>query len=138
MTIEEMRAATGLPPEATDAEVVAAYAALMEGAAATAGEPLPALVTLDEAKAHLHLDDDFEDPLLQLMIVAASDAVRDVATAYNGAGDEAASFGDTGEVPARLKLAVLTRVAIMFGNRSSQEAGAGELSMLTPLRVLEV
>lgn len=86
------------------------------------------LVTLSEAKAHLRVDSADDDTLIAMMIEAASDAVIDVATGWDGEGD----------VPARLKLAVLTRLAIMFDNRESAEAGKGELPMLTPLRTLEI
>lgn len=86
------------------------------------------LVTLEEAKLFLRLDSDDEDDTVELLIASASDAVRDVATDWDGEGD----------VPDRLKLAVLSRVQITFDNRGSVEAGAGELPMLTPLRTLEV
>ena len=86
------------------------------------------LVTLAEAKAHLRVLNDHEDDLIALYIASASEAVRDVAEGWDGEEP----------VPDRLKLAVLTRVAIMFDNRGSVEAGKGELPMLTPLRKLEV
>lgn len=86
------------------------------------------LVTLTEAKLFLRVTHDDENATLALMIGAASDAVRDVATGWDGEG----------EPPVRLKLAVLSRVAIMFDSRDSVEAGKGELPMLTPLRALEV
>ena len=54
--------------------------------------------------------------------------MRDVATDWDGEGD----------VPDRLKVAVLSRVAITYDERTSVEPGAGELGMLTPLRTLEV
>jgi uncharacterized phage protein (predicted DNA packaging) len=86
------------------------------------------LVTLEEAKLFLRLDSNDEDDTVELLIASASDAVRDVATDWDGEGD----------VPDRLKLAVLSRVQITFDNRGSVEAGTGELPMLTPLRTLEV
>jgi uncharacterized phage protein (predicted DNA packaging) len=86
------------------------------------------LVTLAEAKLFCRVDHDEEDTTIAMMIAAASDAVRDVATDWDGVGDP----------PARIKLAVLTRVAIMFDTRDSIEAGKGELPMLTPLRVLDI
>jgi len=86
------------------------------------------LVTLAEAKLHLRVIHDDEDTAIAMMIAAAEEAVLDVATDWDGEG----------EVPVRLKLAVLTRVAVMFDTRDSIEAGKGELPMLTPLRRLEV
>lgn len=85
------------------------------------------LVTLAEAKLHLRIDHDDEDAAIAMMIAAASEAVSDVVAAV-----------DPDEIPARIKLAVLARVAIMFDNRDSLEAGKGELPMLTPLRTLEI
>jgi uncharacterized phage protein (predicted DNA packaging) len=86
------------------------------------------LVTREEAKLFLRLDSNDEDDTVDLLIASASDAVRDVATDWDGEGD----------VPDRLKLAVLSRVQITFDNRGSVEASTGELPMLTPLRTLEV
>ena len=87
------------------------------------------LVTLAEAKLFCRVDHDDEDATFEILIAAASDAVRDVASGWDGLG----------EVPARLKLAALTRIAAAFDERESiVDAGKGELSMLTPLRVLEV
>ncbi len=86
------------------------------------------LVTLSEAKAYLRVDHSDDDTTIALLIAAASDAVRDVATDWDGEGD----------VPDRLKVAVLSRVAITYDERTSVEPGAGELGMLTPLRTLEV
>lgn len=86
------------------------------------------LVTLSEAKAYLRVNHSDDDTTVALLIAAASDAVRDVATDWDGEGD----------VPDRLKVAVLSRVAITYDERTRVEPGAGELGMLTPLRTLEV
>ncbi|ALR22074.1 head-tail connector protein [Sphingobium baderi] len=85
------------------------------------------LVTLAEAKLHLRVIHDHEDTAIGMMIAAASEAVRDIVGEI-----------DPNDIPVRVKLAVLTRVAVMYDNRESIEAGAGELPMLTPLRALEV
>lgn len=88
------------------------------------------LVSLEEAKLHLSIMDHQQDwdQLLYLYIAAASDSVRDVATDWDG----------TGEAPARIKLAVLARVAAQFLNREEIPEAKGELPMLTPLRTLEI
>lgn len=86
------------------------------------------LVTLPETKLFLRVTGDAEDGTIALLIASASEAVQDAASGWDGVG----------ETPARLKLAVLARVAETFDNRTSVEAGKGELPMLTPLRTLEV
>lgn len=86
------------------------------------------LVTLSEVKAYLRIDHTDDDAVLGLLISAASDAVRDVATDWDGVG----------ETPDRIKLAVLARVVVAFDNRGSLEPGTGELPMLMPFRALEV
>lgn len=76
MTLLEMRTATGLPPEATDAAVVAAYAALID-------DGIPASITLVEpvavelARKQCRLDDDAEDDLITQKIRAARRWVED-------------------------------------------------------------
>lgn len=85
------------------------------------------LVTLEEAKLHLRVTHDAEDTAIAIMIAAASEAVRDIVAEI-----------DPEEVPVRAKLAVLTRVAIMYDNRESMEPGKGELLTLTPLRTLDI
>ncbi|MBB6192901.1 putative phage protein (predicted DNA packaging) [Sphingobium wenxiniae] len=85
------------------------------------------LVTLAEAKLHLRVTHDDEDTAIAMMIAAASEAVADIVGEI-----------DPDDIPVRVKLAVLTRVAVMFDTRDSIEAGKGELPMLTPLRKLEV
>lgn len=86
------------------------------------------IVTLSEAKLYLRVGHSDEDTTIALLISAASDAVRDVATGWDGEG----------EAPDRIKLAVLARVQVAFDNRGSVEAGTGELPMLQPFRTLEV
>lgn len=85
------------------------------------------LVTLDEAKMFIRVDHSDDDAMIAMMITAASDAVTDVATAWDSEGD----------VPDRMKLAVLARVGQLY-DKMSLEGGKGELGMLTPLRTLEV
>src|SRR5690606_9543241 len=96
------------------------------------GRMVNEFVTLAEAKDYLRIDHEEEDAIIQGMIWAASDAVKDVASDIDWEETEP-SFN----VPWRLKLAVLTRVAVMYDNRQSVEAGKGELPMLTPVRKLE-
>lgn len=84
------------------------------------------LVTLSEAKSFLRVDSDSEDGTIELLITAASDAVTSLADDWDGEGD----------VPARLKLAVLSRVAIAFDNRESVRPGDGEDRLVSPFREL--
>lgn len=86
------------------------------------------IVSLEEAKEHIRVRSHDEDALIALYISAASDAVRDLATGWDG--EEPA--------PARLKLAVLTRVSVMFENRESVEAASGEDRLILPLRDLQL
>lgn len=85
------------------------------------------LVTLDEAKIFIRVEHSDDDAMIAMMIAAASDAVNDVATGWDGEGN----------VPDRMKLAVLARVGQLY-DKMSLEGGKGELGMLTPLRTLEV
>ena len=82
------------------------------------------LVTLAEAKAYCRYETDDEDATFAILIAAASDHVRDVADRWDGAG----------EIPARLKLAVLARVAEAFDNREAMPEGKHELRTLYNLR----
>lgn len=86
------------------------------------------LVTLEEAKLFIKIPNEIEDPVIAMLITAASDAVRDVATDWDGEG----------EVPDRIKLAVLMRVGALYHERDSLEPSKGELAFLQPLRTLEV
>jgi hypothetical protein len=86
------------------------------------------LVTLDEAKEFLRVDSDDEDATIYALIAAASDAVSEIATEWDG----------TGEPPARLKLAVLARLAVTYDERTDLRPGNGEMPMLMPFRELEV
>jgi len=86
------------------------------------------LVTLEEAKAYIRVREDHEDEKIALMIAAASEAVLDIVTGWDR----------TGEVPARIKLAVLQRVCVMFDSHTSSAPGDGEDRLLLPLRKLGV
>lgn len=84
------------------------------------------IVTLAEAKAWLRVISNSEDDTLAMLITAASDAVGDLADLWDG----------TGEAPARLKLAVLTRVATSFDNRERTDASAGEPRLIGPMHTV--
>lgn len=81
------------------------------------------IVTLGEAKAWLRVSGDDENETIALLIKAASDAVGDLADLWDG----------TGEAPARLKLAVLTRIATSFDNRERTDGSVGEPRLIGPL-----
>lgn len=89
---------------------------------------MPDLITLDEAKTYLRVDDDGEDSLIATLIRAASDAVSAYADAWDG----------TGDVPALLKLAVLTRVTAAYDNREALTEPKGEHAYILPYRTLDL
>lgn len=76
MTIEEMRTATGLPPEASDAEVVGAYAALIDDGMPVSIE-LVEPVTVAQARVQCRIDDEIEDDLIAQKIGSAREWVED-------------------------------------------------------------
>lgn len=82
------------------------------------------IVTLAEAKLYLRVTSTAEDGTIALLIASATESVREAADAWDGSG----------EAPARLKLAVLSRVAIAYDDRGSVAAGAGEDRLIAPLR----
>jgi len=71
MTIAEMRTLLGLGDEVSDADVVEAYIAYLQGAL-PGEEP----VTLDEIKLHLDVARDDQDEMLGSMIMAAREWVE--------------------------------------------------------------
>lgn len=76
MTLSEMRAIVGLDDTATDAQVVAAYAALVDDgppAALTIVEP----VTVEQVRLHCKIEEDEEDDLIAQKISAAREWVED-------------------------------------------------------------
>lgn len=76
MTLAEMRQLVGLPAEATDAQVVAAYARLIDDgfpSSVTLVEP----VTIEQARAQCRIDEDVDDDLLQQKLITAREWVED-------------------------------------------------------------
>ena len=86
------------------------------------------LVTLAEAREYVRVDGTQDDGTLAILIAAASDAVADYADGWDG----------TGDVPARIKLAVLARVAAGYDNRETLTEAKGEHSLVLPYRVLDL
>lgn len=107
------------------------------------------LISLDAAKAHLNMDHDADDDLIETYISAASEAVIDYI------GDASLTFVDsTGiltvdeeDVPARVQQAVKILVTYFYTNRAGdpaqhidQKFGYGYLplavtALLYPLRI---
>lgn len=86
------------------------------------------IVTLDEAKAWLRVSGDDEDSTIALLIASASDSVSEMADLWDR----------TGDVPNRLKLAVLARIAVAFDTRTDIRAGLGEDRLIAPLHFIEI
>ncbi|QQN74819.1 head-tail connector protein [Croceicoccus sp. YJ47] len=82
------------------------------------------LVTLTEAKEFLRVMHDHENDTILLLVAAASEAVRAIADSWDGIEP----------VPARLKMAVLSRVSILYDERGDVRPGLGEDRLLAPLR----
>lgn len=76
MTIEQMRALVGLPMDASDAEVVAAYAALIDDGA-PASMPIVEPVTVEQARQQCGIEDEIADSLIQQKIRTAREWVED-------------------------------------------------------------
>lgn len=89
---------------------------------------MPDIITLSEAKDYCRILGDDDDATLEILIAAATDAVAEYADAWDG----------TGTVPARLKLAVLARVAASFDNREQVPDAKHERGLIQPLRVLDL
>lgn len=86
------------------------------------------LVTLEETKLFLRVTHPMEDTMIATLIGAASEAVLTLADGWDGVG----------EVPARLKLAVLGRVAVAFEDRTDVRAAIGEDRLIGPYRSMTV
>lgn len=86
------------------------------------------LVTLSEAKEYIRVESEDDDGTITTLIEAASDAVADYADAWDG----------TGDVPARIKLAVLARVAAAYDNRETLSEAKGEHTLVLPYRTLDL
>lgn len=89
---------------------------------------MPDVVTLAETKEFLRVMHDDEDSTIQTLIASAVESVLTVADGMTVAEP----------VPARIKVAVLARVSVMFDNRESVRAGDGEDRLLSPFRRIEV
>jgi len=86
------------------------------------------LVTLAETRQYVRVEGSQDDGMLATLIAAASDAVADYADAWDG----------TGDVPARIKLAVLARVAAAYDNRETLSEAKGEHGLVLPYRALDL
>jgi hypothetical protein len=93
------------------------------------------LVTLDEAKFHLRIDDTFSDVDLAEKITQASDIVTDYVGTTAADGSTPADW-TTDTVPPRAKLATLLVLATIFASREGFDdpLSCGALSVLARLR----
>ena len=104
------------------------------------------LVTIDQAKSHLRIDGDYDDPWLEMMIPAVSQAVllwlKDESRAYEGVD----SNGDQVVKPI-VQSAVLVELASQYRFREGEGVSSvpanwghgyalslGSTALLTPLR----
>ena len=82
------------------------------------------LVSLDEAKDHLYIDDDAHDQWLNLMIAAVSDAVslwvKDTDRLFIPEPDSNGDLVPSGNVRPAVKAAVLTELAAKFRYREGE------------------
>lgn len=92
------------------------------------------LVTLPEAKEYIRVTHDDEDRLIESLVAAASEAIREVADRWV----------DTGETPERLRLAALMLVADWYDLRGASSEGKpvtplphGVSWLVAPFRRLE-
>ena len=113
MTFDEMRAALGLGPEVSDAEVADLYAASLEPAP---GElpPTPVL-SLESAKQHLKVTDEAEDALITSYIEAVEATVAD----FLGRPlvDSLAGWPTASAVPANVLHAIRIVLTDIYENR---------------------
>lgn len=93
------------------------------------------LVTLDEAKFHLRIDDTYSDLDLADKITQASDIVMDYVGTLAADGTTPASWDQT-TVPPRAKIAVLLVLGTLFASREGFDdpLSAGVVSVLARLR----
>ena len=104
------------------------------------------LVTIDQAKSHLRIDGDYDDPWLGMMIPAVSQAVllwlKDESRAYDGTDSN-----DDPVVKPVVQSAVLIEIASLYRFREGERVASvpanwghgytlslGATSLLTPLR----
>lgn len=88
----------------------------------------PDLVTLEEARQFCRIDGTHDDAMLTILIGAASAAVIDLASGWTPGG----------EVPARVKLAVLAHVSLAYDNHDQVDLPVAAARLLGPLRKLDV
>lgn len=95
------------------------------------------LVTLDEAKFHLRIDDTFSDVDLAEKITQASDIVVDYVGTTAADGSTPANWTQT-TVPPRAKTAVLLVLGTLFASREGFDdpLSVGAVCLLTRLRSL--
>ena len=80
-----------------------------------------AVVTLDEAKAHLRIDHDAEDELIGIYLAAATQSAADFIHRPIPWTDEA---GEPVEVPAPVKAAILLILGDLYTHREGRFVGA--------------
>jgi uncharacterized phiE125 gp8 family phage protein len=136
MTINEMRALVGLGDDATDAEVVAAYAALTDDGFPTSIEIVEP-VSVELARKQCRLDDDYEDDLILSKISAAREWVEDYTERVLAQRTMVAHFNAWGKFLELTRRPITSVDAIIYTGSeggASYDSGAYALGAV-PLRI---
>ena len=92
------------------------------------------LVTVDQAKAHLEMDHDLSDELIEMQIHIASEAVlgylKDAALTFTDtSGELILDSSGNPDIPWRVKGATLMLLGALFGNRGEDGGLAAGFTM---------
>ena len=124
MTIDEMREITGIGDEASDAAVVAAYAALVDDGI-PASIPIVEPVTVEQARAQCRIDDDVEDDLIAQKIRSAREWCEDLTSRVIAQQTLVEHFSSWGDYLTLFKRPVISIDAIAYNGEAGDETYTG-------------